>query len=138
MARIGLWPRVSGLSWLGVVSMVNVPSGNLTSQAQPLPKTLKAAAVSLSWKVASDPNLASIALASSPLGAAPPLPKVGHQKEWFAWPPPLLRTAVRADSGQAFRFSTSSQTVFPASSGCAATAIFRLFTSHGTKHTKER
>src|SRR5580658_2444777 len=128
MPRIGLWPRVSGLSWLGVVSMASAPSEPFTSQAQPLPKTLMAAAPSLSWNDESEPNLASIALDSSPVGAAPPLPSVGHQKEWLAWPPPLLRTAVRAASGTAFRFATSSQTVLVASSGCAAAATFRLLT----------
>src|ERR1019366_10690826 len=99
MERIGLGPGGNGLSWLGVVSMFTVPSGTLTSQAQPLPKTLMAAAVNLSSKVESEPNLASMALANSPVGAAPPLPRVGHQKEWLAWPPPLLRTAVRTASG---------------------------------------
>ena len=33
------------------------------------------------WKAESDPNLALMALASSPVGAAPPLPRVGHQNE---------------------------------------------------------
>src|ERR1017187_2839957 len=117
MARIGLCPVVSGLSWLGGGSVDTVASGDLPGQAQPLPKPLMAAAVNLPSKLESEPNLASMALASSPVGAAPPLPSVGHQKEWLAWPPPLLRTTVRTASGKLVRLATSSSTLFPANSG---------------------
>src|ERR1039458_4885050 len=124
--------RSSGLSWLGVDSMATVPSGNFTSHAHPLPKIFMAAVVSCSWNAESELNFASIALASSPVGANPPFPSVGHQKEWLAWPPPRLRTAVRTASGTASRFATSSHTVFSASSGYPVTATFR-----SEEHTSE-
>ena len=40
------------------------------------------------------------------LGLPPPLPMIVQNIEWLAWPPPLLRTAVRMSSGTFSRLAT--------------------------------
>ena len=82
--------------------MTQPPAGSLISQTQPLPKRPTPAAANRSLNVSNDPNAASIALATLPDGAPPPLGLITCQNMvWFECPPPLLRTAVRIASGHA-------------------------------------
>src|SRR5260370_41211957 len=81
-----------------------------SNHAQPEPKRPMPAAANFSETPAKDPNVELIAAARFPLGSPPP-PFFIHvqNSEWFQWPPPLLRTALRIFSGTASRpFSRSS------------------------------
>src|SRR4029077_11636192 len=78
------------------------------SHVQPEPKRLTPASLTCVLRSSSEPNVESIAAARSPLGEPPPLGLIVSQNsEWFAWPPPLLRTAVRLSSGTWSRFEIS-------------------------------
>jgi hypothetical protein len=67
-----------------------------TSQAQPEPKRVAAAWPNFSLKASKPPNVPVMAWATLPTGAPPPPGFISVQNsEWLAWPPPLLRTAVR-------------------------------------------
>src|SRR2546423_173358 len=88
-----------GLSWLGELLIVNLPS-LATSQAQPLPNRVIAALLNASWNLAKLSNELSIALPSAPSGSPPPSLDIIIQNQlWLRCPPPLFRTAVRAFSG---------------------------------------
>ena len=79
--------------------IANLPPSK-TNQAQPEPKRVVAAAAKSSWNFAKLPKVASIASLTSPVGSPPPVgDKISQKNEWFACPPPLLRTAVRISSG---------------------------------------
>jgi hypothetical protein len=60
MPSSGTPPAESGLSWFGVESIVSFLSFQM-SQAQPLPKTLVAAAAKVSWNLSKPPKAASMA-----------------------------------------------------------------------------
>ena len=62
---------MSGLSWFGVEQTASLPSGMRHSHAQPEPKRPAPAAANFSLKPSIEPNAASIAAASSALGAPP-------------------------------------------------------------------
>ena len=67
-----------------------------TSQAQPLPKRPMPAASNFSLKASKLPKAALMSSPSLPEGAPPAFgPRIFQNMEWFAWPPPLLRTAPR-------------------------------------------
>src|SRR5262249_32261593 len=76
------------------------------------------------------PKVPWMAWATLPTGAPPPPPFMIFQNiEWFMCPPPLLRTAVRIDSGtMAQLLARSSSTVLLARSGADSRALFRLVT----------
>src|SRR3954468_16263759 len=88
-----------GLSWLGVLVMDSLPP-SLTSHTHPDPNRPAAAAANCSLNFAKSPNPVLIPSASLPLGSPPDFGAISSQNiEWFQWPPPLLRTAVRTASG---------------------------------------
>src|SRR5579863_1237803 len=88
-----------GLSWLAEDSIPSLPSLT-TSQAQPEPNRPIPAAANLVLNSANDPNADLTAAARSPVGSPPaPFFIIFQNMEWFQWPPPLLRTAVRIFSG---------------------------------------
>ncbi|MNP81667.1 hypothetical protein D3C76_1800930 [compost metagenome] len=65
------------------------PALSTTSQAQPLPKRLRAAWVKACLKASSPPRSRSIAAANSPPGSPPPRGLITCQNRlWLAWPPP--------------------------------------------------
>src|SRR5687768_14812513 len=98
-----------GLSWLGVLDTDNLPALSMLSQAQPLPKRVAPALAKSSLNLSKPPSSLEMALASAPVGCPPAFgPIVSQNKEWLAWPPPLLRTAVRALSGTASRLASRS------------------------------
>src|SRR4029079_19409421 len=83
----------------------SLPSLPTASQLQPLPNWPRAFSLifALSWS--KPPKVELIADPRSPDGAPPPVgPIISQHIHWFAWPPPLLRTAVRTDSGTPLRF----------------------------------
>src|SRR5690349_16673893 len=119
---------MSGLSWFGVLEIVR-PLPSRTRHAHPDPNRLVAAALNCSSSLANPPHPPSTAAARAPDGSPPALGAMIVQKnEWFQWPPPLFRTAVRTASGTAFRFETRSSTLRSASSGAFSIAAFRLLT----------
>ena len=70
------------------------------THAQPLPKRPTPALANCSLNASKLPNDELIASAMAPVGAPPACGAMICQNiEWFAWPPPLLRTAVRMSSG---------------------------------------
>ena len=102
-------PSTIGLSWFAVLPRRSVAPSH-TSQAQPLPNTVVAAAANRSRKASTLPNASSIAEPSSPPGSPPPSGLMISQKsEWFAWPPPFRRNAVpRSSPSRSTCASTSS------------------------------
>src|SRR5688500_1768614 len=107
---------MSGLSWFGVLLIASVPASS-TSYNQLLPKRAAAALPHSALKLSKLPNAALIACAALPVGAPPAVGAIHVQNfEWFQWPPPLLRTAVRIPSGIVPISRHSSSTLFPASS----------------------
>src|SRR5580698_10273446 len=103
----GRVPSIAGLSWFGLLVMLSLRSlGLCTSHAQPEPKRPVAAAANCVLNVAKSPNDDLMASARAPDGSPPFLLGSSHSQksEWFQWPPPLLRTAVRTASGTAARF----------------------------------
>ena len=92
-------PSITGLSWFAELSIVSLPPLAMT-HAQPLPKRPMAAFFSSSLSLSNPPNEELIASAIAPVGAPPALgPMICQNIEWFAWPPPLFRTAVRMAFG---------------------------------------
>jgi hypothetical protein len=56
--------------------------------------------LTLALKPAKSTNAALIASPSEPDGSPPPFgPMIVQNSAWLAWPPPLLMTAWRIDSG---------------------------------------
>ena len=49
-----------------------------------------------------------------------------QKNEWFAWPPPLLRTAVRAASGTALKSAIKSSMGLLDRSAWPSSALFRF------------
>src|SRR4051794_39158435 len=108
---IGVLPSMIGLSWLAVLSIANLPPED-TSHAQPLPNRVVAALANCSLKLSKPPNVPLIRSAILPVGAPPPFGDIrGQNSEWLAWPPPLLRTAVRIASGSPLRSLIRSSTL---------------------------
>ncbi len=100
-----------------------------TNQAQPEPKRPVAAVLKAAFISSKLPNVSSIASLIVPVGCPPALGAIISQKNvWFAWPPPLLRTAVRISSGIAFISEIRSSTDFSPNSGCFSIAAFKLVT----------
>ena len=65
-----------------------------------------------------------MASATAPVGSPPPLgARMVQNKEWFQWPPPLLRTAM----GSVAMLCISSSSDLPSIS-VPATALLRLLT----------
>src|SRR5699024_11190368 len=109
---IGVLPSINGLSWFGVLVISSSPLFT-TNQAQPEPKRVAPAFWNSSLNLSKLPNLLSIASASEPVGAPPPFGQSNVQNnEWFACPPPLLRTAVRISSGTASKSEINSSIDF--------------------------
>ena len=61
-----------GVSWLAVERMSNLPAESFTSQAQPEPKRVVAAALNFSLKASKLPKVPVMTLAISPVGTPPP------------------------------------------------------------------
>ena len=82
-----------------------------TSQAQPEPKRVVAAALKAALRPFSPsrpPKAFWMASPRAPTGSPPPFGEMMFQKKvWLAWPPALLRTAVRMDSGTLERSAMS-------------------------------
>src|ERR1700722_15462710 len=121
-------PLISGLSWLGVDSIANLPSFT-TSHAQPEPNRPTPAAANFVLKSANEPKEDLIASPTAPEGSPPPPFFISFQNiEWFQCPPPLLRTAVRIFSGTLSRLLRSSSIDRACRSGLASRALFKLVT----------
>src|ERR1700690_3557191 len=100
-----------------------------SSQAQPEPNRPTPAAASFVLNVGKSPNAAVIAVARSPVGPAPPLTfNIGQKKEWFQWPPALLRTGFLIASGSESRLERSCSRVLLCRSGYGSSALLRLVT----------
>src|SRR5688500_5055566 len=96
------------------------------SQAQPDPNRDTPAAANCSLNFAKLSNVAVIAVPSAPDGSPPPPGAISVQNnEWFQWPPPLLRTAVRASSGTLLRLASNASSDFSCSAACLSSAAFR-------------
>src|ERR1700736_6204903 len=99
---------MTGLSWLALELISSLPPA-WTSQAQPEPKRVVAAAVNFSLNASKLPNVLLIAEARLPLGGPPALgPMISQNMVWLMAPPALLRTAVRMFSGTMAQWSESS------------------------------
>ena len=73
-----------GESWFGV-EVTATPSPSTINQAQPEPKRVVAAFANSSLKASKEPNLASIAAATSPTGVLePPGAITSQNKVWLA------------------------------------------------------
>ena len=121
-------PWSHGESWFGVEYTASaVPSQ--TSQLQPLPKRFTPPSISAAFSWSKPSNVASIASASAPPGGAPPPSglMICQNSVWFAWPPALLRTAVRFSSGISSRSASTCSTGRSAHS-VPASAAFALST----------
>src|SRR6185312_1755612 len=127
---MGFLPSINGLSWLAVEEISNLPLPLFNSQAQPEPKRPAAAELNFSLNESKLPKFELITLAMSPVGAPPAFPaRIGQKNEWFAWPPPLLRTAVLTASGTiAQLFASNSSRLLPDSSGAESSALFKFVT----------
>ena len=94
-----------------------------------LPNRAPAALLHSALKLSKLPKAELIPLPIFPVGAPPAFGAIHVQNfEWFQWPPPLLRTAVRMPSGTVLMSRQSSSTLLPASSGCFSSAVFRFVT----------
>src|SRR5215207_3049966 len=123
-----LFPSISGLSWFGVLVIDSFPP-SLFSHTQPLPKRPAPAFAHSSLNLSKLPNAELIASATLPVGAPPAFGAIHFQNmEWFQWPPPLLRTAVRIASGTLLMPRQISSTLFPWRSALFCSALFRLVT----------
>ena len=121
-------PSINGESWFGVLVTSNSPLFT-ASHAQPEPNRVVAALANSSLKASKLPNLLLIASANSPDGAPPPFgERIVQNNEWLACPPPLLRTAVRADSGTASKLEITSSTDLDNNSSFPAKALFKFVT----------
>ena len=67
--RLVFLPSEIGVSWFAVEVTSSLPSLLTTSHAHPGPKRVAAAAVKAAWNSSNEPNVASIAAASSADGA---------------------------------------------------------------------
>src|SRR6187200_1976499 len=113
MPSTAVLPSISGLSWFGVLVIESLlPS--FSSHTHPLPKRPAPALPHCSLNASKPPKEPLIASAILPVGA-PPAPGAIHVQnfEWFQWPPPLLRTAVRIASGMLLMPRHKSSTLFP-------------------------
>src|SRR3954465_5418552 len=109
---MAFFPSISGLSWFGVLVIDNLPP-SLMSQAQPDPNRPVPAAANCSLNLLKSPNALLMASPSLPLGSPPLLgPMISQNIVWFQWPPPLLRTAVRTDSGTVLMLFINSSSDF--------------------------
>ena len=125
--EIGVLPCEIGLSWLAVDSTTRPPLPSTESQAQPLPKRVRAAFLRLPLKSSRLPNVLSIALAKSPLARAAAL----HDRqnmEWFKLAAAIV--AHRAPNRLGHRIQTPDKisTDLPASSELSPIAALRFFT----------
>jgi hypothetical protein len=76
-----------------------------TSHDQPLPKRFTPPSIIASFSCENESNASSTADRSAPPGSPPPSGlMICQNREWFACPPTLLRTAVCLSSGSASRF----------------------------------
>src|SRR6266853_4519185 len=101
-------PDINGLSWFGVDSIASLPSLRI-NQAHPEPNRPTPACANFVLKSANEPNADLIASASAPVDSPPPpFFMIFQNMEWFQWPPPLFRTAVRIFSGTRSRLFMSS------------------------------
>jgi hypothetical protein len=79
----------------------------------------------LNWS--KEPNELLIASASGPLGSPPPLgERIVQNSEWFAWPPPWLRTGVDSSAGISAKSFINSWIGLAESSGLSASAALSL------------
>src|SRR6187431_1009045 len=107
MPRRGTSVSMSGVSWFGV-DLTASPVPSQTSHVQPEPNRLTPASFTCFFSSSALPNTSEIASASAPTGSPPPSgDMISQNSEWFACPPPLLRTAVRLSSGMASRFAST-------------------------------
>src|ERR1035437_8993281 len=121
-------PDINGLSWFGVDSIASFPSFRMT-QAQPDPNRPTPAAANFVLKSAKEPNADLIASASAPVGSPPPpFFMIFQNIEWFQWPPPLFRTAVRIFSGTRSRLESKRSIDRAERSACPSRALLRLVT----------
>src|SRR5215211_3423620 len=118
---------MTGLSWFGVDTTLRLPPSD-TSHVQPDPNRFTPASLICAFSWSTSPKAERIADSSAPDGSPPPLGFMISQKSvWFAWPPPLLRTAARLSSGIASRLEIASSTGRSAHS-VPSSALFRLST----------
>ena len=101
---------MSGVSWLGVLSMARPP---LRVGDEPAPAAAEPAGARLGELLLELGEARrtpwSIAVASAPLGSlAPPGAIISQNSVWLAWPPPLFRTGVRIASGSVSMLASSS------------------------------
>ena len=116
-----------GESWFAVEYAWR-PEPSQTSHVQPEPKRVTPFWVIVSLRASTPPNVSPIASASAPEGSPPPSGLMTCQKsEWFAWPPALLRTAVRLSSGRSASERSTSSTAASAHS-VPSSALFALST----------
>src|SRR5918996_3458808 len=117
-------PSISGLSWFGVLVIDSLPP-SFSSHTHPLPKRPAPALPHSSLNLSKPPNDELIASAALPVGAPPAFGAIHFQNiEWFQWPPPLLRTAVRTASGALLMPRHRSSMLLLASSGAFSRAAF--------------
>jgi hypothetical protein len=127
MPSSGTWLCMSGESWFGV-EYAERPVPSHTSHVQPLPKRLTPPSVRADLSASNDPNASSIAEPRSPLGAPPPSgDMIVQNREWFACPPALFRTAVRFSSATISMSPRICSTGLPAHS-VPSSAAFALST----------
>src|SRR6202022_445804 len=101
-------PDINGLSWFGVDSIASLPSLRIT-QAQPEPNRPTPACANFVLNSANEQNADLNGSASGPVGSPPPpFFMIFQNMEWFKWPPPLFRTAVRIASGTRSRLFINS------------------------------
>src|ERR1700730_9867304 len=107
----------------------SLPVVSTMSHAQPEPKRDRPAALTFPVTLAVEPNEESIADFRSPLGSlAPPGVISSQKKEWFQWPPRLLRTGARTASGTMERSARIATGVLAARSGYFSTSPFKAAT----------
>src|SRR6185312_12952663 len=115
---------INGLSWLGVEHTASFLSGVTISQAQPDPKRVAPASLTLVLKSANEPNVLFMALPSAPEGSPPPPGDSKVQNNvWLKCPPPLLRTAIGY-----FDIFLMISSILLLASGFPSRALFKLVT----------
>src|SRR3977135_499132 len=100
-------PDINAWSGVGGYSRATLPSLPIP-QAQPEPTRPTPACANFALKSANEPNADLMASASAPVGSPPPpFFMIFQNIEWFQWPPPLFRTAVRIFSGTLSRLESN-------------------------------
>jgi hypothetical protein len=127
MPRSGTSSVISGESWFGVETTAR-PVPSQISQVHPEPNRLTPPSFTAARSWSASPKVSATASPNAPDGSPPPPGfMISQKREWFAWPPPLLRTAARLSSGISSSSASTCSSGRPSHS-LPSSALLRLST----------